>query len=366
MQNQRILIVTSEFPPQPGGIGTHAYHLAKHLEMNAYEVVVIADQRSDTGEEEQTFDSLLKFDVYRVTMRQLRMLMYIKRIVLLFQHIKTAETVIASGKFSLWSVALASIFYKRNYYAVIHGSEVNFTKPWLKLSVTLSLKRFSRLIAVSNFTKGLINHIHSNVVVIPNGIDVEQLKHVSVEEKEIIGTPKLITVGNVTDRKGQLNVIKQLPELLKKYPNLHYHCLGLPTQKDEFLKVASSLQVEEHISFHGRVTSEVLFSFLKSSDIFVMLSSPTTTGDIEGFGIALLEANFFGIPTIGSIGCGIEDAIDDFETGRLIPYDDTKELLSAMQDILSDYDAYKKEAKTWAMQHSWEFVVKRYINVLEG
>ena len=365
MRSKRILIVTSEFPPQPGGIGTHAYHLAKHLEMNGYEVAVIADQRSRSGEEERIFDGDLRFKVYRVGLHQLRLFMYIKRILSLFQYIKTADLVIASGKFSLWSVAFASLFFKRQTIAVIHGSEVNFTKRWLKVSINASLKRFQKLIAVSHYTKGLVDDIHKAVTVIPNGIAIEELDRISGIEKSIAGAPALLTVGNVTERKGQVNVIQQLPTLLQAYPDLHYHCVGLPTQKDTFLNIAIALGVQDHVSFHGRVSDEQLISFLKSSTIFVMLSSPTQTGDVEGFGIALLEANYFGLPCIGSKGCGIEDAIDDYHSGRLIPYDDGDALLSAMQVILFDYDSYKKKAKAWALEHSWQLIVKRYITVLE-
>ena len=49
-----IIIATSEFPPQPGGIGNHAYNLALHLHNNGYHVSVIADQRSSRGLEETT------------------------------------------------------------------------------------------------------------------------------------------------------------------------------------------------------------------------------------------------------------------------------------------------------------------------
>jgi phosphatidylinositol alpha-1,6-mannosyltransferase len=333
--------------------------------MNAYEVAVIADERSISGEEERVFDDKLKFKVYRVARRQLRFLMYVKRIALLFTHIKSADVVIASGKFSLWSVGFASLFFKRRTLAVIHGSEVNFTKRWLKLSIKASLKRFSTLIAVSHFTKSLVADIHPDIRVISNGIATEELDRSPGKKMDLAGMPQLITVGNVTERKGQLNVIKQLPQLIQSYPKLHYHCVGLPTQKDAFLKVARALGVDDHVSFHGRVSDEQLVSFLKSSTMFVMLSSPTPTGDVEGFGIALLEANHFGVPCIGSKGCGIEDAIKDYESGRLIGYDDTDELLSAIQTIMSDYDAYQTQAKAWALQHSWQIIVKHYIEVIE-
>lgn len=363
--NKKILIVTSEFPPQPGGIGNHAYNLAKHLDGEGMNVAVIADQRSASGKEEETFDGLLKFKVHRVRIRNMRLLMYVKRIILLFHLLKATDVVLASGKFSLWSVALASLFYKRRYVAVIHGSEVNFTNKSLKTTINASLKRFATIIAVSNYTKNLVASIHSDIVVIPNGIDSEQFKLNESQKIDIKGQPKLITVGNITDRKGQLTVINHLPELIKTYPKLHYHCVGLPTQKEAFLKIAKTLDVDTHITFHGRVSDSNLSSFLTSSDIFVMLSNATKTGDVEGFGIALIEANHFGLPCIGAKDCGIEDAIEDYKTGRLITHTNVDAFKAALEDILSNYESYQLHAKDWSSQHSWQLIVKRYINVLD-
>ena len=36
------------------------------------------------------------------------------------------------------------------------------------------------------------------------------------------------------------------------------------------------------------------------SNIFIMLSNNLISGDVEGFGIAILEANYFGLPAYRS------------------------------------------------------------------
>lgn len=362
MNEKSILLVTSEFPPQPGGIGNHAYNLAKHLQLNGFLVDVIADNRSFSGEEELHFDTDLKFKVHRIVRLKLRFLMYLKRILILFKLIKASETVIASGKFSLWMVAFSSLFFKKKFIAIIHGSEVNFNHRLLKITIEKSLKRFLKVIAVSHYTKSLVAPIiQKSVVVIPNGFDTSKWNSKHKAERPLKGNPKLITVGNVTERKGQLNVINLLPELIKRYPELHYHCVGIPTQKEEFLNVAHVLNVADHISFHGRVSDKNLQELLQSCEVFVMLSSPTHTGDVEGFGIALIEANALGLPGIGSANCGIEDAISDKKSGILVPYNNSELFISALNTILTEYDNYKSNAKTWALQHTWESIIEKYI-----
>lgn len=365
-KSKNILLVTSEFPPQPGGIGNHALNLAKYLSKSGYRLSVITDTRSKANQIEIDFDASLDFAVHRVKLQQFRIRMYFERIWLLFKFIKNANIIIASGKFSLWIVAFASIWYKRKYLAVIHGSEVNFPGKLIKVVTNFSLNRFSKIIAVSRFTQGLIKVNCENVVVIPNGFDVNQWNVKTTKKEDLIGTPKLITVGNVTKRKGQQNVIKQLPELLKIYPEMHYYCVGLPTEKDAFLEEAKALKVNKHVHFLGSVSSAKLKSLLLSSDIFVMLSSKTNSGDVEGFGIALLEANYLGIPCIGATNCGIEDAIKNEVSGRLIAVNDTTAFASAIKNILENYSCYSKNAREWAMSHTWEIIIKQYIQQINS
>ncbi len=362
-----VLIVTSEFPPQPGGIGNHAYNLAKHLQLSHFDVEVISDQRSQDGVEEKQFDSTLSFKVYRVLKTSLRFRMYLKRIQLVFKHIETAQIVIASGKFSLWIVAFASIFYKRQYVAIIHGSEVNLQHRFYRFITNCSLKRFDQVIAVSRYTQSLVAHLGlKNVTVIPNAMDPNEWDLNAVEPVNLKGFPKLLTVGRLSDRKGQMEVIKHLPKLISIYPETHYHCVGLATESYRFMALAESLGVASYMTFHGTKTQAELKAFYQAGDVFVMLSRPTESGDVEGFGIAILEANYFGLPAIGSKGSGIEDAILDGDSGLLISYEDGAAFSGALHSILKDREGFETRAKAWALQHEWSSIVKRYVEVMEA
>lgn len=358
-----ILIVTSEFPPEPGGIGNHAYNLAKELSLNSFEVSVVTDQRDTTILREKEFDSELPFVINRIPIKKIRFLMYLNRVLKIFDTISKNHTIIASGKFSLWIVAFATLFYKRNYIAVIHGFEVNFKNNWLKKITDNSLKRFHKIIAVSNFTKSLINHLNlKNIEVIPNGFQISSFK--SKIKKKNVGSPSLITIGSVTERKGQKNVIKALPKLLIKFPKLMYHVVGTPFLKDEFIKIAQDLDVDKHIIFHGKVNEKKKYELLNRSDIFIMLSENTTNGDVEGFGIALIEANSLGIPAIGAKDCGIEDAIKNYSSGILVDRKNAIEFGKAIKIILNDYENYQNNSKIWASNFTWDLIIKKYIKTI--
>lgn len=358
----KTLILTSEFPPQPGGIGNHAYNLAQGLQDNDYEVKVVCDTRSANGEAERVFDKQLPFEVVRIPRKKLIILSYLKRIRTAFSLSRNSETVICSGKFSLWLGAFLSFFFKRKYIAVIHGSEVRLPNILLRKLTDLSLKRFSKVIAVSNYTKSLVAHIRlKNVAVVPNGFEIK-IPVTSQRKKEPV--PVLITVGNVTQRKGQRNVINALPNLLNIFPDLKYYIVGIPTERDRLEKLALHLGVEDAVVFFGKVSEEEKIELLQQADVFVMLSEATKTGDVEGFGIAILEANALGIPAIGALGCGIEDAINDDVSGKLINPKDPNQFAAALEEILNQYETFSQKAKNLSQDFTWEKVIKMYIMII--
>lgn len=356
--------MTSEFPPQPGGIGNHAYNLALYLSKSGHEVQVIADQRSKTGVEEVDFDKALPFSVIRIKRYDIRILMYLKRLLMTYKRLKNVSCVIATGKFSLWNIALFGSFFKVNKLAVIHGSEVNYKSALLKKSIEIALKRMDHIVAVSNYTKSLVKHLELDVTVIPNGIDVSHWVSDNTKLLTTKGAPMLATVGRVSTRKGQLNVIKHLPALIEQFPEIHYHCVGIPTEAEHFSSVASDLGVLQHVTFHGSVPDDKLKQLLQKTDIFVMLSSESKTGDVEGFGIAILEANMLGVPAIGTIGCGIEDAIDNHKSGVLIEAKSANQLINAIDTIIRQKPQYKSNAIAWAESHDWSNVIKYYLKLL--
>lgn len=363
---QNILVLTSEFPPLPGGIGNHAYNLAEFLQRDTYNVTVLADQRGGVTEENE-FDKNLSFRVIRIKKRRFRGSMYLQRIIKFYKEKRNVELVICSGKFPLWLGAVSNLFSKKQHLAIIHGTEVNFTKTFLKRSINAALTKFNKVVAVSEYTKRLVKNLPlKQLQVIPNGYNEEKWRIEEETALDLVGHPKLLTVGNVTERKGQANVINHLPEALKEFPELHYHCVGLNTEVKAFKKRAVSLGVDAHVTFHGRVSHKELKGFYQNADICLMLSNETSSGDVEGFGIALIEANHFGVPAIGALGCGIEDAIAQDESGLLIDAMDTKAFVDAIKQIEANKRRFKHGAQAWAEQHQWSVIIKKYITLIEA
>ena len=369
MPLKKILFISSEFPPLPGGIGNHALHLALSLQKPGNKVTVITNQRSKLIAEDIAFDVQLPFKVQRIKRQKIVLFTYLNRIFQVWLAIFRNEklTIICSGKFSLWTGGIAALFFlNNNYIAVLHGSEINAGGTIGKKITKWCLKKFTKLIAVSKFTKNLVLEKNAtlNITVINNGfsfpVNDNYQNNVAVK-----GNPAIVTVGNVTFRKGQQNVINALPLLKERFPEIQYHIVGIPTEKLEFEKIAKSLGVLENITFHGALTNEDLKQVVLYSKVFLMLSDHLKNGDVEGFGIAVLEANCFGLPAIGAKNSGVADAIKEGFSGKLVNPHDSHEIVSALEEILDNYDHYSKEARLWSAQFDWKIIIKKYLEIID-
>jgi phosphatidylinositol alpha-1,6-mannosyltransferase len=201
--------------------------------------------------------------------------------------------------------------------------------------------------------------------VIPNGIDTKEYAAVGVSAQDLSGDPALLTIGNVTRRKGQHRVIRALPRMIQIFPALHYHMIGIPTLKPEMERIAEALGVFGRITLHGKIAARhTMLSLARSADIFIMLSENQKDGDVEGFGIAILEANALGIPAIGAKGSGIEGAIQSGYNGILVDGNKPEETVAALQEILRDYEGYRARALTWAERHGWEKLIREYTSFI--
>lgn len=332
-QPKRLLITSSEFPPGPGGIGTHAYQLAYHLVELGWEIVIISRQDYVDAQEAKKFNSSQLFIVKRLQPISLIPCEVIYRWYTLSKWIKDwkPDLLLASGQKAVWLSSLLALQYRLPWVAVGHGIEFGVTSDWVRRITRMSFNLATAVVCVSQYTWHRMIAMGINPKmgrVISNGADPTQFKILSYEEIEnfrasldMDGVQLLLTVGNVTERKGQDVVIRALPMILEEFPNTHYLLVGLPTKKKELMNLAYNFGVADHVHFLGKVSNIDLVRLFNCCSIFVMTSRHTIEGDFEGYGIAVVEAALCGKPSVVSDNSGLIEAIFDGETGFSVPED---------------------------------------------
>jgi len=259
---------------------------------------------------------------------------------------------------------------KLNKKLVISALGTYAVAPLYRWQTSLLLKRAyksaHRVIAISKLTKNkILEKVQlDNIVVINPGIkiDEENLQRVESEEKFILG------IGALKERKGYHVSLEAFTKISKEFPDLRYKIVADPDRAykiilDKFLKDSG---LDERVDFLSFIPEEKLIELYKTATMFVLTSINTSDHHFEGFGIVYLEAAKFGLPVIGTIGTGGEDAINKGLNGILVHQGDVEETAEAMRKILSNKEVYNQMSNAsfaWSKLNSIKREVDRMIEV---
>lgn len=117
----------------------------------------------------------------------------------------------------------------------------------------------------------------------------------------------------------------------------------------------------------GRLSEAMLSTLYRGADLFVMPNIPVP-GDMEGFGVVMLEAGLSGLPIVAADLEGIRDVVADGENGRLVPTGDAGGFAHAILDYAGDpaglAAASARAARYTASRFAWPAVVEQYLSAL--
>ena len=114
-----ILIISTEFPPAPGGIGSHAFALANELTKLNWKVLVATEQNYSTQKEIDTFNQSQDFPIYQLQPTPSLFSLVRKTFFLIKLIIKNKPKYICgTGKHGAWfAFFIAKICFKKS---IIH------------------------------------------------------------------------------------------------------------------------------------------------------------------------------------------------------------------------------------------------------
>src|SRR2546421_10024415 len=121
----RLLVLSSEFPPGPGGIGTHAYQLSRHLDRLGWDVTVVAPQAYAEMTEVAAFNAGLPFRLCSAGVGGPRLRRSVRRVAATLYTLRKLppDVLLVTGAASV-QVA-ACLPHRWPVVAVAHGPEVS-------------------------------------------------------------------------------------------------------------------------------------------------------------------------------------------------------------------------------------------------
>jgi phosphatidylinositol alpha-1,6-mannosyltransferase len=180
--------------------------------------------------------------------------------------------------------------------------------------------------------------------------------------------PVLATLARLEPRKGVDAVLLALAELRKTHRNLVYLIAGDGKDLARLRRLAATLHIEDSAVFLGSVSDpQKRAALLTRADVYAM-PSRRVGHSVEGYGIAYVEAGWYGVPALAGNDGGAADAVVDAETGLLCDGGDQRQVLTALTRLVDD-EALRKRLGVAAQARvrtalTWSAALFRYLAAL--
>lgn len=152
--------------------------------------------------------------------------------------------------------------------------------------------------------------------------------------------PVIGSAGALVPYKGHRHLIEAAVRVMDRFPDLRVVIAGgaaaaAPGHEHELLEAARRAGIAERVELTGHV--ERIEDVLDRLSVFVSAThrDPQGFGE-EGFGAAIIEASWAGLPVVATSGGGAPEAVRDGVTGTLVPPADPQRLAAAIGAYLAD------------------------------
>jgi len=348
----------------PGGTERYVYGLAKQLQNDGYEVMVLSAtmDKGETGFNEldvlntYIFKAPAKFYGYSIDI-----LSFINTMKLVRRFNPDVVHVIATRyRFAAGAIAAAKIMKVK---AVYTRTTLPHSEGRRRLSVLLDdwvftriIKRVDAIISLSReMSEILTQQINPhNMVIIPNPPVANYYKKVAKERNSIlfVGRLEIATKGIDLLIKALRHVQMEIPEV-----KLHVCGRGDDSSLDYLLKLVSKYRLEKNILFHGHLSDNELVDRYSNSEVIVL---PYLAEGAVSY--VLVEAMSAGLPVVAyDLDCFCE-ALGDGEFGVLVRKGDVKGLADQIVRLLKDAKLrgyYSKMSLKRSKEYSQETIVRR-------
>lgn len=197
-----------------------------------------------------------------------------------------------------------------------------------------------------------------DVVVVPNGVDVDAVQ-VSSAELSQMRDRVVLAAGRLVNVKGFDLLIHAFADVAG-HPRLML--VGDGPERVALESLVRRLGIADRVDFRGRVGAKEVRWLMGAADVVVVPSRK------EAFGIVVLEAWASGTPLIATSRGGPADIVTDNVDGLIVDPEDGPALSSAIQRVLDEPrlgERLSAAGRETVRAYTWEVVADGYERIYE-
>ena len=251
--------------------------------------------------------------------------------------------------------------------AIAHGRDVTLPGAYQHLLVRRTLRALDAVLPVSQATanecmaRGMAE---AKVHVIPNGVDTDRFR-VNGASRGARSGFLLSSVGRLVERKGFAWFVSHAMPLLPEY--VHYHIAGSGPERNAIAETIKRADLGHRVKLLGRLPDTAICELYHRTDLMIM-PNIAVRGDLEGFGVVMLEAAASGTPVVAANLEGIQDVITEGINGHLVSSMDARAFAETILAYVADrasLGALGRRAATHAHTcFSWCRIAGLYANIM--
>jgi phosphatidylinositol alpha-1,6-mannosyltransferase len=324
----RVLVLTPDFPPSPGGI----QRLVQRLASSWHDVDARVLTSAHTGHSPR--EPAQRWSVRSVGTRgpfgRRSRLAILNVMALLETRRFRPDIVLSCHAVTAPAAWTLSRVLGLPYLQYVYGKEV-VHRPHLS---RFAVRHAAGVIAISRYTCSLIEPwIDPKALhLIPPGVDLPPF-----HGRRSASRPTIITVGRLVDRyKGHDVMMQALPVLARRIPNIEWVVVGDGPLRPTYERMMRQLNLGGSVRFLGALDDAARDQWLDQAHVFALPARLSPSGAGEGFGIVYLEAGAHHLPVVAGKLAGAVDAVIDGVTGVLVDPSSPDAVADALAGLLLD------------------------------
>lgn len=225
------------------------------------------------------------------------------------------------------------------------------------------IQRTDGVICESNYVKSKLDEMlgyDSKACISCMGVNFAQFEdhdH-STEQNEIL------FVGRLVEKKGVEYLLKAVPRVQKKIPDIKLTIVGGGFLEDDLNSLTKSLGLE-CVSFLGSQSHDRIAKLQKTARVIVVPSIIDSNGETEGMPTVLLEAMAAGKRVVASDVNGTPDVVKHNINGWLARPKDPEDLADKLIEALQSKDeSITEKALETGRYYDWKNLCERYADML--